>query len=99
MKRARLVRGAFINADDEPSEHQKRREIMNDVTHGDEPTWYEMVEPHQQAGDEKQHAAKHNQPEVDLLATIKKADVLSLNSVAVSGVLPEAFDPTAIGAG
>ena len=72
---------------------------MNDVTHGDDPSRHKMVEPHQEARNEKQHPAEHNHPEVNLLAAIKKSDILRLNSVGVRSVLLDTFDPTAIGAG
>src|SRR4051812_45463158 len=98
MKRAWLVRRAFVNVDDESREHQQCRQVMNDVTHGDDPTRDEVVEPDQEAGSEKQHAAEHNQPVVDLLAAIEEADILRLNSVRVRRVLLNTFEPTAISA-
>src|ERR1051325_2762248 len=58
-----------------------------------------MVEPDQETRNQKQHSTKRNQPEVDLLAAIEEADILSLNPVGVRRVLLDPFDPTAIGAG
>src|ERR1043166_3495735 len=58
-----------------------------------------MIEPHQETGNEKQHAAQRNQPEVNFLAAIEEANILGFNSICMRGVLLDALDPAAIGAG
>src|SRR5689334_2491425 len=47
VKRARLMRCAFVDVDDEAGQHHQRGEIVNHITHRHDPTPTEIVKPHQ----------------------------------------------------
>src|SRR5205085_2015404 len=69
---------------------------MNDVTHRDDPTSHDVVEPHQHSRDEKQHSTHRNRPEVDLLPAIEEAHIFRLNFMLLGCILADTSDPAPI---
>src|SRR6185369_3969176 len=53
MKRSGLVGCSFVDVNYESRQHQERCYVVDHITHCDNPTSGEVVEPHQDAGDEK----------------------------------------------
>src|SRR6185369_6388326 len=96
-KRARLMRSTFIDVDDEAGQHQERRQIVNHITDRDNPSSHDIVEPHQQPGNQKQYPAHRNGPEIKFLTGIEEPDVLRLEWVFISDVLPHSSHPASIG--
>src|SRR5215217_2757767 len=69
---------------------------MNYITDGNDPTRHDVIKPQQQTGNEEQHSAEHNGPEINLLTSVEKPDLSRLHFVLISCVLPDAFQPTSV---
>ena len=69
---------------------------MHDITDRDDPARHDVIEPYQQSGNKKEHAAQHNGPEINFLAAVEETDVGRLNFVLIGGVLLDPLQPTPV---
>src|ERR1041385_5082360 len=97
VKRARLMRRAFIDVNDKTRQHHERGKIVNHITDRYDPAPGIVVEPHQQARDQEQHRAHRNGPEIQFLTAIEEPDFLGFEWIFIRGVLAHSSQPPSIG--
>src|SRR6266550_6844009 len=59
---------------------------MQHVADGHYPSAYQIVEPHQNAGQQKEYGADNNGPEIQFLASVEESGSLRRHSLFVSNV-------------
>src|SRR5258705_6286646 len=93
---SRLRCGGLVIVDDESSQHNQRRDVMNDIANRNDPSGHYMIKPHQYAGDQEEYDADDNGPEVKLLSGVKKSGIGRLQLVSVQGILLNTAYPAAV---
>src|SRR5881275_1814288 len=96
LERAWLRGGPFVEMDDEPDEHDERRDVVQHVADADERPPERFREPHRNAGDENPDRADGDRPEVQLLPGVEEVHVLRLYRFGVRHELLHAPRPAAV---
>jgi len=84
---------------DEATQHYQSGDIMHHITDRHRDTWKDMIEPHQDSCNQKQHRTDRNDPEIQFLAAIEESGIFWFDDVRIGRVLLQPANEFAIGAG